>query len=68
MQNYTNSPENLWDDLLSRDQNRIQSAFTRLNSQEKIAVLDHLRRMATEPGWHPEQCESARAALSTLGG
>lgn len=66
MQNFTGHPENFWDYLLSRDQSRIQTAFSWLNTQEKKAVLDHLLKMSTQPGWHPEQRESARTALRTL--
>jgi len=67
MQNFAAAPETLWDYLLSRDQNRVRAAFAGLDPAEKKAVLEHLRRMSSEPGWHPEQRESARAALHALG-
>jgi hypothetical protein len=61
-----NDPEVIWDHLLSRQPERVQSAFQCLSSQEQRAVLTHLQRMANEPGWHPEQCISARAAFQAL--
>jgi len=67
MNNFHEQPELLWDDLLSQEQNRIQAAFSTLNPEEKKSVLDHLLRMSSEPGWHPAQSESARAALVSLG-
>jgi len=67
MQNITAIPESLWDYLLSREEYRIRAAFASLNSQEKQAVLEHLRTMSSEPDWHPEQRKSAAAALHALG-
>ena len=58
--------ETFWEEILSRQQERIQIAFRSLSADEKAAVLDHLKRMTTEPGWHPEQIESALKALEAL--
>jgi hypothetical protein len=58
--------ENLWNDLLSRDATKTQAAFFALEIEEQQAVLVHLKRMATEQGWHPEQRASAAAALEAL--
>lgn len=58
--------ESLWDRLLSREPGMIQSAFTALPAAEQAAVLQHLRRMAVEDGWHPEQRLSAEAALHSI--
>lgn len=58
--------ESLWDRLLSREPVLIQSAFTALPANEQAAVLQHLRRMAVEDGWHPEQRLSAEAALHAI--
>jgi hypothetical protein len=44
--------ENLWNDLLSRDATKTQAAFFALEIEEQQAVLVHLKRMATEQGWH----------------
>ncbi len=59
--------EKLWDNLLSRQNNQIRAAYQELTSEEKDAVLEHLQRMVSEPGWHPEQRLSAKAALRVLG-
>ncbi len=58
--------EALWDDLLSRQPGLIQSAYASLEPQAQMAVVNHLRRMLSEPGWQPEQRLSARAALDAL--
>ena len=60
--------ESLWESLLSRQPEQVRTAFASLNAAERSAVLAHLRRMAEEPGWHPEQCKSAAAALDALRG
>jgi hypothetical protein len=58
--------ESLWGNLLSRKPELIRAAFDRLNPSEQQSVLAHLNRMASEPGWHPEQRASALAALQAL--
>jgi hypothetical protein len=58
--------EQFWDDLLSGEPNKIQSAFSSLDSDARQAVLRHLSRMAAEEGWHPLQKKSAQAALDVL--
>lgn len=66
MDELSNSLEALWEDLLSREAERVQQAFATLGRDERQAVLAHLRVMATEPGWQPEQRLSAQAALEFL--
>jgi hypothetical protein len=61
-----NKLEALWDDLLSRQPERVQAAYTSLETSERQAVYSHLRHMARDPGWQPEQRASARAALQAL--
>ena len=61
-----NKLEALWDELLSRQPERVQAAYTTLEASEQEAVYAHLQRMADEPGWQPEQRASARAALQVL--
>ena len=61
------SPEQLWDQLLSRQAEQILAAYNRLSPDEQVYVLHHLGRMASEPGWHTEQVLSAQAALQALG-
>jgi len=58
--------ETLWDNLLSRQPELIQAAFDGLSKAEQHAVLAHLARMVSEPGWHPEQRASALAAQRVL--
>jgi hypothetical protein len=58
--------ENLWDSLLSREPEQVRAAFARLEPGERQSVVAHLRRMAGESGWHPEQRRSAEAALEAL--
>lgn len=60
------SLEELWDYLLSAEPEKVQLAFEQLDESEGQAVVTHLRRMVTEPGWQPGQRESARAALKIL--
>jgi len=59
--------EILWDRLLSRRATEVRAAYAALEPAEQQAVLSHLQRMATEPGWHPEQRLSAQSALEALG-
>jgi hypothetical protein len=58
--------EKLWDRLLSRRAGQVCAAFESLPATQQAAVLAHLRRMASEPGWQAEQRHSARAALKAL--
>ena len=59
--------ETLWDALLSRQPAQVQAAYAALDPASQQVVLAHLRRMITESGWHPEQIQSAQAALAALG-
>jgi len=59
--------EQLWDNLLSRQHKLVRAAFESLGEDEQVAVLAHLRKMTSEPDWHPEQRASAMAALEALG-
>jgi hypothetical protein len=58
--------EGIWDRLLSRQAAVVRTTFISLSEDERRAVLEHLQRMATEPGWQAEQCISAQAALDIL--
>jgi len=68
MEEKPDSLEKLWEDLLSRQPEKVRSAFSSLDKIEQAAVLTHLRRMVSEGAWQPEQRASARAALRTLDG
>lgn len=58
--------EKAWDDLLSREEKKILTRFASLDHTSQQTVLDHLTKMTTEEGWHPEQIKSAHAALDVL--
>ena len=58
--------EALWNDLLSREPERIRKTFYSLDPPSQGFVLDHLQRMLTESDWQPEQRLSAGAALQAL--
>ena len=64
--NNTSDPEVLWHNLLSRQPERVLTAFQALSNDEQQVVLSHLQRMSNEDGWHSEQRASARAALEAL--
>ena len=57
---------NVWEMLLSREPDWIEKAFVSLHPDQKRAVLIHLQKMVSEPGWQPEQQTSAQIALDTL--
>jgi len=61
-----NPEEIVWELLLSRQPRQIRAAYQALDAQTQTAVLMHLRAMASEAGWHPEQVKSARAALDFI--
>lgn len=58
--------EKAWDDLLSREAQRIESRFESLDLESQRVVIDHLKKMVSENGWHPEQVISAQKALDIL--
>lgn len=60
------SVEDFWDDILSQDTQRILSAVSRLDVLTQKAVIQHLKRMSLEPGWHPAQKTAASYALEIL--
>ena len=62
------SPENIWDGLLSRTPELVRATFSALSVEERTAVTAHLQRMASEAGWLPEQRLSAQSALQALEG
>jgi len=63
-----NNTDDIWEKLLSRDTESIRALFKKLSSEEKLAVQAHLKKMAHETGWHPEQKESALKALLVING
>jgi hypothetical protein len=60
--------EQIWDQLLSREPERIRSAYALLDESSQQTVLAHLRKMVSEPGWQAEQVTSAAIALQAITG
>lgn len=58
--------EEFWDAILSRDPRRIRVVYQTLDSVDQKRLLEHLRKMASEDGWHPDQRTSALAALDAI--
>jgi hypothetical protein len=66
MEQNPDSLQLFWDNLLSRNPAQIEKAFLELDQHSKQAVIAHLQKMTSEPGWHPEQRKSAQMALTTI--
>ena len=58
--------EKTWNGLLSRESELIQQTYLSLDANNQRVVLEHLKKMTSETGWHPEQVTSARAALDAI--
>ena len=58
--------EKAWDDLLSREPERIETRFNLLDARSQKVVIEHLNLMVTDSGWHPVQVISAQKALEIL--
>jgi hypothetical protein len=59
-------PTLFWDNLLSRESDKIETAWRSLPHEYRKDVRDHLVAMVTELDWHPEQVKSAEAALNVI--
>ena len=59
--------DQFWQEILSRDPERVNAAWQELTPEERIALMAHLQRMATEPGWTDPQRLSAKSALQAVG-
>ena len=59
-------PTLFWDNLLSREADKIESAWRSLPQLYRKDVRDHLVAMVTELDWHQEQVKSAEAALNII--
>ena len=57
---------NLWDVILSMDEDSIMNLLNVLTVEELNYVQDHLHKMAAETGWHPSQKTSAEFALKII--
>ena len=61
-----NSVKQLWDAILSRDPAFIQKTYKNLDERERAAIMNHLKKMTTETGWHLEQKRSAQTAVDAI--
>jgi hypothetical protein len=59
-------PTLFWDNLLSREADKIEAAWRSLPQTYRKDVRDHLVAMVTELDWHPEQVKSAETALNVI--
>ena len=58
--------EQAWDDLLSREPDKISRRYKSLDQDSRLTVKQHLQKMISEEGWHPEQALSAQSALDVI--
>ena len=58
--------ETFWEDLFSREPEKIETAWKTLALSYRKDVRDHLCRMVMEDGWLAEQIDSAQAALDVI--
>ena len=61
-----NELEHIWNGILSKEGELIISTYNSLDEDSKIVVLQHLKRMVTEEGWHPKQVVTAQTALNAI--
>ncbi len=66
MGDYEKFLEETWSALLSRDKGEVLRVFRALDVESRKIVVQHLTKMSTQEGWHPEQVRSAQTALSAL--
>lgn len=59
-------PELFWENLLSREPEKIETAWRMLPVEYRKDIRDHLVSMVTELDWQPEQVKSAEAALNVI--
>lgn len=56
----------LWSAILSEDEDTIVGIQKFLDPTDLASIIDHLKIMATEAGWHPSQRKSASFAMALL--
>jgi hypothetical protein len=66
MSDIFSSAEQFWDNILSRNPEQILEAYRSLDNPSQLSVLNHLRDMASEEGWQPQQRLSAQVALDAI--
>ena len=60
--------QGLWDSILSEDPQRILTTYNTLEPNEQQYLLVHLYKMINEPGWHPNQVQTAQKAIEVIEG
>ncbi len=60
------SVEEFWEQILSREPERVLEAWKTLSEKEQRSVWHHLEKMVYEDGWADPQRDSAKAALRVL--
>jgi len=63
---YIDPVEQFWDNMLSRQPERIRAAYGSLTAADKENLITHLKNMVSEEGWQEEQRKSAQAALDAI--
>ena len=58
--------EQTWNNILSRDPQKIVKTYKALDTANQRIVFDHLKKMVSESGWQVEQIKSAQAALQAI--
>jgi hypothetical protein len=58
--------DQIWNGILSRDCRLILEAYKNVERESQETIVNHLRKMVTEEGWHLEQTKSARIALDCI--
>jgi hypothetical protein len=66
--NETQNIEKVWEALLSEEPPRIRHAWLELTDEEAVAVLEHLKRMASGEEWAEAQRHAAATALAVIRG
>ena len=64
--NHFSNQEDLWSYILSEDNEKINNVLNFLSSLELEVIINHLKIMTTEEGWHPSQQRSAAIALNIM--
>lgn len=55
--------EDIWGRILSQKEDVVSNILKILSDEEKEDIVNHLYRMTSEVGWHPDQIISAQFAL-----
>jgi len=62
----TYKPEEIWFEILSRKPKKIHDRFSNLSTSDQQAIINHLKKMISDDGWHKEQRHSAQIAIDVI--